>query len=1285
MKVKKLKDRNGVVFTPLVSSDSVFLRSSTKDLTTKLSELDTIDTTINSKIPSAASSSNQLADKNFVNSTIQTTTANYRGTFATWNDVPTDPTQYVQDYNGNTTPTQNDYMYVRDSSSYPVSAGSDPLDGVWKFKFIGDWSIVGKNGWNPEFKVNDTVFTQEQSDALNSGINSNLVSDYSDHVVDTDIHVTTTDKSYWSAKQPAITGAATTITDVDLSSSKALISDANGKVAVSNVTTTELGYISGVTSAIQSQIDSKQPNITGAASTIVANNLSTEKAVISNSEGKISTSNVTTTELGYLSGTTSSVQTQIDSKEPNLTGAATSISHTDLTASRALISNTSGKVDVSSVTSTELGYVSGVTSSIQTQINSKQSTITGAATTIIDNDLAASKALVSDSSGKVGVSQVTSTELGCLSGVTSSVQTQINTKANDAEVVHLDGEETITGKKIFTYYHDTAQNDNQPAIIASRIRINGQVGTASQKSLSQVDFYLNDENVGYMGCTRQNGATYLKVGANNDTTPLIFGYHPYQDNTSCLRFEKNHPVWRGGQTGTYSEDKALAIVGDIKSGAYALTNKTINFADNTLQNIASLDTAQTLINKTISKQANLIKDDVQEITSDATFNITENSPYFIGKDVRYSIQNSDSYVTVTFPNIALTNELAQQYVGLTKTITAGFRDHGVDFYGIDGTVSHIELAEGETVKLKCYYDPYDGEYLYWKKDVSDPDPVIVTQSGSTGEVIYDNSNQIVTGSNVTLELDDGDKQGREVSITFLQNGTLVYTDELGEVQTVSISQYTVSKLKWTGTGWIYETQKLGASVTQAVPLVPLMTSNTDQGFTLVPSSELTGYEAYNAFNEHPIFYSVGSVIMYDDASFATDNDGSNGYLDVIHNDIPCRYSYLHIIDRGSGTSDNPSTVTIDGITEYTIKGTQDGGITWNVLTTYSKSANTTEVIIQLNTSETYNGFKICTTGVSGTTQNVGFKKVQMYVPTKTVIQEVTENSNNVSAYTPLIPLMTSNSERGFALSMSSQKTDHEAFHACNQHALTFLVGNTGIVSKESCSTNNDGDNAWISCTHSGFSVSYGYVHIIDLGYSNGLNPDLVNNLGIYEYTIYGLRSSEWELITTYPKSPNITDVKIPLNTVNAYSGLKVCATSTQGGDIGWRLFQVYIPNKQEIQYVSEVDPDPVTVSESVHTGLITYYNNKFVVNTPNLTLTVDNADKVGRECIIIPNEPVTLSFTDINNESTTVTISKYQKSKLTWNGSGWYLETSVIFTGTNKDGSTFKYRINVNFPIENAT
>ena len=59
-----------------------------------------------------------------------------------------------------------------------------------------------------------------------------------------------------------ITGAATTIDTENLTTSRALVSDANGKVAVSTVTSTELGHVSGVTSAIQTQLNGKQSTLT---------------------------------------------------------------------------------------------------------------------------------------------------------------------------------------------------------------------------------------------------------------------------------------------------------------------------------------------------------------------------------------------------------------------------------------------------------------------------------------------------------------------------------------------------------------------------------------------------------------------------------------------------------------------------------------------------------------------------------------------------------------------------------------------------------------------------------------------------------------------------------------------------------------------------------------------------------------------------------------------------------------------------------------------------------------
>jgi hypothetical protein len=67
--------------------------------------------------------------------------------------------------------------------------------------------------------------------------------------------------------QAQITGAATTITSANLTASRALASDGSGKVAVSAVTATELGYLTGVTSAIQTQLGTKAPSASPTLST----------------------------------------------------------------------------------------------------------------------------------------------------------------------------------------------------------------------------------------------------------------------------------------------------------------------------------------------------------------------------------------------------------------------------------------------------------------------------------------------------------------------------------------------------------------------------------------------------------------------------------------------------------------------------------------------------------------------------------------------------------------------------------------------------------------------------------------------------------------------------------------------------------------------------------------------------------------------------------------------------------------------------------------------------------
>jgi hypothetical protein len=86
---------------------------------------------------------------------------------------------------------------------------------------------------------------------------------------------------------------------------------------------------------------------------------------------KIADGSVTSTEFQYINTLSSNAQTQLNAKAPTASPTFTGTVTTPLTASRALTTGASSELAVSATTAVELGYVSGVTSAIQTQLNAK--------------------------------------------------------------------------------------------------------------------------------------------------------------------------------------------------------------------------------------------------------------------------------------------------------------------------------------------------------------------------------------------------------------------------------------------------------------------------------------------------------------------------------------------------------------------------------------------------------------------------------------------------------------------------------------------------------------------------------------------------------------------------------------------------------------------------------------------------------------------------------------------------------------------------------------------------
>jgi len=78
---------------------------------------------------------------------------------------------------------------------------------------------------------------------------------------------------------------------------RVLVSDANGKVAESSITAAELGTLSGITGNIQDQIDGKEDKVTGAATTVLSLDLAVNRVLVSDANGKIAVSSVSATGI----------------------------------------------------------------------------------------------------------------------------------------------------------------------------------------------------------------------------------------------------------------------------------------------------------------------------------------------------------------------------------------------------------------------------------------------------------------------------------------------------------------------------------------------------------------------------------------------------------------------------------------------------------------------------------------------------------------------------------------------------------------------------------------------------------------------------------------------------------------------------------------------------------------------------------------------------------------------------------------------------------------------------
>ena len=298
------------------------------------------------------------------------------------------------------------------------------------------------------------ALNDDENFATTIGTNvTNVTTDFTSHRNNSVAHGTTgnvvgtTDTQTLTNK--TISGASNTISNIPNSSLT------NSSITISGVEISLGGSQSILTDSVSEGVNNlyftnerAQDAVGSILGTGLTYNDASNTITVDSTNIQLRVANVSDTEIGYLDGVTSAIQTQLDSKlsTANLDEAAQDAINTALTAGTGItktyddvantltvaVDTTAIQARVTGVTDTEIGYLDGVTSAIQTQLDTKLATSTASSTYAPKDAPTFTGTVVLPSTTSIGT--VSGTELEYVDGVTAPIQTQLDAKASSTTV-----------------------------------------------------------------------------------------------------------------------------------------------------------------------------------------------------------------------------------------------------------------------------------------------------------------------------------------------------------------------------------------------------------------------------------------------------------------------------------------------------------------------------------------------------------------------------------------------------------------------------------------------------------------------------------------------------------------------------------------------------------------------------------------------------------------------------------------------------------------------------------